>query len=598
MASQIEELKLILKTDSKHRYVGVTDDLFKIDQILESNPDYNGANKPYIFNRWETPLPTLYSKAHHKIFSHSFLSDYHPLNILNVKTFYKNKFYQKYPFLKGFNRKGLLVAGGALQVLICDDDREFLFSDVVIDVDIFFYGITQETAIQYISELETHIGKEYITDYVKNQNALTLVLDHVKLYSDNRLDTYGYHNRYHSTSGTPPLQIQFIFCLHNSISEILHGFDLASSCVGFDLASQEFYFTSLSKFSYKYILNVVDVERISPSFEYRLHKYFERGFGIILPNFKFTAEEKKILLPDIIRHRNVFEIDILININLPQINFAIISDNLYIFPKNCSNCLQPLHAVQQGLKFCGICGSKYPQTSMRNGMNVQFINKIGEALSYGKWLVSSSDYGVDGVDDKDEDQSYIDYVNKSSLKSWTKIILNRVIIKLIFNKFDDIILVNKTLDDCLTNNLQIIKNYLKNEKNIIGESTKNFLNGVEIILDDQGQQIKFTSSGQIRRFALKRLKKYQQYIKDDKQNIKFKSKHNGDMLNSSFKQLSMKDWEWYGPDHYKPTHANIPLIVDAINGHENAVEILIKFYADSNENTLSEKRRRKVDVEQ
>jgi len=586
---QIDELKEVLKKDVQHRYVGVTDDLFKMDQIFDvANPEFHGYTnnwrviRPYLFKKWKNNFPTLYSKRHHEIFYESgYIDNFHPLNIPNVKTIFRNKFYQKYPFLDGFTRKGMLVAGGALQVLLCNDKREFDFSDVVVDLDIFFYGITQEKAIQYISELETHIGKEYITDYVKNQNALTLVLDHVKLQKDGILDVeYEHHQRYKTRSGTPPLQIQFIFCLHNSISEVLHGFDLASSCVGFDLDTQEFYFTSLSKFAYKYILNIVDVRRISPSFEHRLHKYFERGFGIILPNFKFTAQEKKILLPDIISHRNTNEI--LININLPQIRFGIVNENLYIFPKNCSNCQINLHAVQKGLKFCGVCGAPYPITSINNGMNVRFINKSGEELSYGKWLVSTSDYGVD--EDVDIEQHltidknlHQDYVDKASLKLWSKNIINRSIINLIFNKFDQIILINKTLDNCLHNNLQIIKDYLKNEKNIIDKSTKNFLNDVEIILDDQGTPIKFKSSRQIRRFALKKLKDYQKYITNDKHN-KFKTKHNGAMLNSSFKKLSMEDWEWYGPDHYKPTYANVPLIIDAINGHEQAIELLTKFY--------------------
>jgi hypothetical protein len=61
----------------------------------------------------------------------------------------------------------------------------------------------------------------------------------------------------------------------------LHGFDLGSSAVGFD--GKDVYFTTLSKFSYENMVNVVDTTRRSTTYERRLHKYLKRGFSIAIP---------------------------------------------------------------------------------------------------------------------------------------------------------------------------------------------------------------------------------------------------------------------------------------------------------------------------
>ena len=79
---------------------------------------------------------------------------------------------------------------------------------------------------------------------------------------------------------------QIIFRLYSSSSEILHGFDLGSSAVGFD--GNNVLFTSLSKLCYTYNCNIIDTTRRSTSYESRLIKYFKRGFALILPKFDIT----------------------------------------------------------------------------------------------------------------------------------------------------------------------------------------------------------------------------------------------------------------------------------------------------------------------
>lgn len=79
---------------------------------------------------------------------------------------------------------------------------------------------------------------------------------------------------------------QIILRIYGSISEILHGFDLGSSSIGFD--GEKVYFTELGKFAYKYGCNILDPSKRSTSYEHRLKKYFERGFDIVLPDLDIS----------------------------------------------------------------------------------------------------------------------------------------------------------------------------------------------------------------------------------------------------------------------------------------------------------------------
>ena len=74
--------------------------------------------------------------------------------------------------------------------------------------------------------------------------------------------------------------------LYKTASEILHGFDLGSSAVGYD--GDNIYFTTLGKFCHEFSCNIIDTTRRSTTYEQRLAKYFNRGFNIVLPKFDIT----------------------------------------------------------------------------------------------------------------------------------------------------------------------------------------------------------------------------------------------------------------------------------------------------------------------
>ena len=84
------------------------------------------------------------------------------------------------------------------------------------------------------------------------------------------------------------VKVQVILSVYDSISQIIHGFDIGSSSVAFD--GKEVYFTSIGKFAYECGFNIVDTDRRSTTYEYRLKKYLKRGFGIIVPNLNVSPK--------------------------------------------------------------------------------------------------------------------------------------------------------------------------------------------------------------------------------------------------------------------------------------------------------------------
>ena len=86
---------------------------------------------------------------------------------------------------------------------------------------------------------------------------------------------------------------QVILRIYSSMAEVLHGFDLDSCKVGFD--GQKLWMTRSCVWSWKNRLNVVDFDRMSPSYEYRLAKYAQRGFDVWVPNFDISRARSQTL---------------------------------------------------------------------------------------------------------------------------------------------------------------------------------------------------------------------------------------------------------------------------------------------------------------
>lgn len=253
----------ILETDKKFRYEGVTEDIHTLDTLVsDKSLDYD--------------VPTLCDDDIDR-----------PNILLNSIEKFKTKFYEKYPFLKGIDMTNLLIAGGSVSNII----RDKYSSDS--DIDFFIYGLNQKKATERIkkwildivkpkpkstskakSNAKSKAKKNYTEseDDESDNESDAVELDDVKIFRNNNMVALLIDD---------DIKIQLIFRLYKTVSEILHGFDLGSSAVGFD--GENVYLTTLGKYCHEYRCNVVDTTRRSTTYEYRLNKYFNRGFNIVLP---------------------------------------------------------------------------------------------------------------------------------------------------------------------------------------------------------------------------------------------------------------------------------------------------------------------------
>ena len=267
--SPAEKARAAFIIDNVHRYKGVTRDLF----LFKSVAICTGV--------WDNSMPTVYSDG------------LTPNN--NSLEDISNELYVRYSGLKGFNLgvPGLIAAGGAVQRLLtknkkCEDRNNCYCSDChrdrswdsPSDIDLFLVGLSEQEAVDKVTQFRNHLLKtprfEKLKQY-RTKNCVTFVV--VTLVKHKRYD-----NVIVQRQKTRIYQI--ILRLYSTLSEILHGFDFGSCSVAFD--GKEVYFTSLGKFAFEFGLNILNLKKRRPSYEYRVCKYFNRGFGLILPNFKIA----------------------------------------------------------------------------------------------------------------------------------------------------------------------------------------------------------------------------------------------------------------------------------------------------------------------
>jgi hypothetical protein len=235
-------LRDLLKIDHSFRYEGVTSDLISSDKI----------RKPINITRFNTELPIMTFGDKWDVYESSFIY----ADVIKKCNRRVNE-----NILKSiFSQSNMIIAGGF--VVSC------MYKELtpIKDMDVFFYGITEEKAIQMIDNvMKTANHTLNFISIQKTKNAITIK--------------------------TRDIDIQFILRIYNTKSEILHGFDIGASAVGLD--GTGLYFTTLSKFSHEFLVNVIDTSRRSTTYEYRLIKYMNKGFDILLPDLN-----EKLLIND------------------------------------------------------------------------------------------------------------------------------------------------------------------------------------------------------------------------------------------------------------------------------------------------------------
>lgn len=178
-----------------------------------------------------------------------------------LKRFKESNFMKLFEGMAGLF-DGVLLAGGSVLNLILDCGLE-------VDYDLFFYNNTLEQANNKVREMILHVKS------CKELNELNVTRTRGSVTLNVRL-------------GWRQIKIQCILRSYKSISEVLHGFDVDCSCVGFD--GSVFYLTERSKFALENMLNFVDFDRMSPTYEFRLAKYASRGFSTFIPDFVWKDE--------------------------------------------------------------------------------------------------------------------------------------------------------------------------------------------------------------------------------------------------------------------------------------------------------------------
>lgn len=162
---------------------------------------------------------------------------------------------EKYEIVKRLKDAGIfenvLLAGGAILNRIVD-------YNMIADYDLFIYGLTEEEATAKVRNI---IKLFEVRNIGRSENAITI------------------NN-----------EIQIILRLYRTKAEILHGFDVDCCCVGYD--GTEILATPRALFAIENMINVVDFDRMSPTYELRLSKYMLRGFAIYIPGFDPSLIQK------------------------------------------------------------------------------------------------------------------------------------------------------------------------------------------------------------------------------------------------------------------------------------------------------------------
>jgi len=182
-----------------------------------------------------------------------------------------------------YHREGLFMAGG--YPFSC------LFGTQTNDVDFFLVNMNKEGAKQTIVNFSNNyeVSGRSLCYYV-TKNALTVQSDYGMGVSRNingprdikyakEIERQLLKHKKRATS----LTAQVIFRLYRTYSEVLHGFDIDSCCVGYD--GKKIWATKRFIFSILFGYNTVNFNRLSPVYERRMVKYAERGLKIYVPGF-------------------------------------------------------------------------------------------------------------------------------------------------------------------------------------------------------------------------------------------------------------------------------------------------------------------------
>ena len=236
-----------LRTDNRHRFKGVAGDLIPLSEVAVTNT----------FPVWDGSVPVLVPVA---------APVTEPITTLEA---FAATLAEEHPWVAALMalRPQLVVAGGMVQAILKGNPQ------AAHDIDLFLVGISEAEADAAIGAVVRTLAAEW--------------LDAVEVFRTETCVTIRRRGR--DAPLTPHVQV--ILRLYDTISEVLHGFDLGSCAVAY--TGDQVWFTSLSKLAFECGVNVVDMSRRRASYEHRLLKYFDRGFAVVMPNLDLDAATRE-----------------------------------------------------------------------------------------------------------------------------------------------------------------------------------------------------------------------------------------------------------------------------------------------------------------
>ncbi|KAG2379332.1 hypothetical protein C9374_007471 [Naegleria lovaniensis] len=184
------------------------------------------------------------------------------------------------------------------------------------DIDLFLYAMTEKEAEEKIRHIYQTVKKNMARlllpdtnteklsssgyHYYRNRNQNQ---EQKKLFEDGILKTtntvvnddilvvrtkyavtfYGYRIR----------PIQVVLRIYKSPAEVLLGFDIDCACIGYD--GKTVWSAPRARRALAFNTNLVDVDRQSTTYEYRLYKYAKRGFSVSVPGFDSNKVQNQLL---------------------------------------------------------------------------------------------------------------------------------------------------------------------------------------------------------------------------------------------------------------------------------------------------------------
>lgn len=189
---------------------------------------------------------------------------------------YKTRFESRFPLAQLLleNVKNIVVAGGSANMPLTFKSYYVVLNKI--DIDIFIYGIDDITEFwKKVTEIEHFLidnSKKWTADTNSPTKSCKIKIKRVVkngliiLYISNIIGQAVNNTEY-----------QIILRKFKTISSILYSFDIPCSSVYYD--GYNAYTTKLGAFSIEHQINLINTRYRSYTFEKRIMKYFNRGYG-------------------------------------------------------------------------------------------------------------------------------------------------------------------------------------------------------------------------------------------------------------------------------------------------------------------------------